>query len=88
MAEEKKDHHPHEFHIQIDRAHFIVHKKVLTGQELRNLPQPPVGPERDLFKVVPGSSDLKIEFDTQVEMHDGERFFTAPAVINPGSRID
>jgi hypothetical protein len=37
-----------------------------------------------LFEVVPGGSDLKIEADTQVEMRNGLRFFTAPAQINPG----
>ena len=38
----------------------------------------------DLFEVVPGGSDLKIELATKVKMRDGLRFFTAPAQINPG----
>ena len=74
----------HEFHIQIDREHFTVHQKALTGAELRRLPDPPVGPDRDLFEVVPGRPDRKIANDEPVEMHDGLRFFTAPAQINPG----
>lgn len=77
-------HHDHEFHIQIDRAHFEVPEEQLTGGQLRALPTPPIGPERDLFEVVPGGSDRKIEVNDIVQMRDGLRFFTAPAQINPG----
>ena len=73
-----------EFQIRIDRDHFTVGKAVLNGSELRALPTPPIGPERDLFEVVPGGSDKKIEANTDVEMRNGLRFFTAPAQINPG----
>lgn len=73
-----------EFHIQIDREHFAVDARSLTGAQLRQLPSPPIGPDRDLFEVVPGQPDRKIENGQLVEMHDGLRFFTAPAQINPG----
>jgi len=74
----------HEFQIQIDRVHYTVTKEVLTGAELRKVPPTPIGPERDLFEVVPGAPDRKIGDDEKVEIRDGERFFTAPAHINPG----
>ena len=74
----------HAFHIQIDREHFTVSQLALTGAQLRQLPSPPIGPDRDLFEVVPGHPDRKITNDELVEMHDGLRFFTAPAQINPG----
>ncbi|MGO9963147.1 MAG: multiubiquitin domain-containing protein [Acidimicrobiales bacterium] len=77
--------HEHEFHIQIDREHFTVRKEELTGEELRNLPRPPVPADRDLFEVRPGESDLLIEDTTVVKIHDGLRFFTAPSHINPGA---
>jgi len=70
--------------IKIDRTEYKVHKRFLTGAQLRQLPQPPIGPDRDLFEVVPGGSDKKIADDMRVEMRDGLRFFTAPAQINPG----
>lgn len=70
--------------IKIDRETYKVDKKHMTGRELRLLPRPPVGPERDLFQVVPGGSDKKIEDSETVELNDGMRFFTAPAQINPG----
>jgi hypothetical protein len=75
---------PPKFEIKIDRTDYEVHEAVLTGAKLRALPKPPIGPDRDLFEVVPGGSDLKIEADTRVTMRDGLRFFTAPAQINPG----
>lgn len=74
------------FDIKIDRTEFKVRERFLTGAQLRQLPKPPIGPDRDLFEVVPGGSDRKIENDTRVEIRDGLRFFTAPAQINPGSR--
>ncbi len=77
-------HHPVEFEIKIDRTTYVVHRHFLTGSELRRLPHPHIGPDRDLFEVVPGGSDLKIEADTKVGMRNGLRFFTAPAQINPG----
>jgi hypothetical protein len=72
------------FTIKIDRTEYLVHERKRTGLQLRKLPAPPIGPDRDLFEVVPGGSDLKIENDMEVKMRDGLRFFTAPAQINPG----
>ncbi|HEY3814546.1 MAG TPA: multiubiquitin domain-containing protein [Caulobacteraceae bacterium] len=73
------------FTIKIDRTLYKVHEPVLTGQQLRDLVDPPIGADRDLFEVVPGGSDKKIANDEPVEMRDGLRFFTAPAQINPGA---
>jgi hypothetical protein len=75
---------PKSFEIKIDRTNYKVHQEVMTGVELRRLPDPDIGSDRDLFEVVPGGSDLKIDLTTQVTMRNGLRFFTAPAQINPG----
>jgi hypothetical protein len=80
-----EDEHLRTFTIRIDRTEFRVHERELTGLQLRHLPNPPIGPDRDLFEVVPGGSDLKILDNMEVKMRDGLRFFTAPAQINPGS---
>ncbi len=45
---------PRTFEIKIDRTVYKVHEPVLTGAQLRALPKPPIGPDRDLFEVVPG----------------------------------
>ncbi len=76
---------PQHFEIQIDRQHFKVTLRFMTGLQLRHLPTPPIGPDRDLFEVVPGGSDLKIGDEQVVEIRNGLRFFTAPAQINPGA---
>lgn len=82
VAGEKPEHK--KFQIQIDRVHYTVTQEFMTGAELRRVP--PIGPDRDLFEVVPGGTDKKIEDDETVEIREGERFFTAPAHINPGAR--
>ncbi len=76
-------HEPH-FQIQIDRVHYTVTQATMTGTELRHVPTPPIGPDRDLFEVVPGHPDRKIEDADVVQIRNGQRFFTAPALINPG----
>lgn len=75
---------PH-VNIQIDREHFKVEATSLTGSELRALPATPIPPDRDLFQVVPGGQDVKIENAQSVPLKSGMRFFTAPAQINPGA---
>jgi len=73
-----------EYRIQIDRTHYEVRQSTLTGEEIRRIPETPIGPDRDLYEVVPGGDDLKINNDDVVHIKNGERFFTAPAHINPG----
>jgi len=77
-------HEPHQFQIQIDRVHYTVTQQQMTGAELRHVPPTPIGSDRDLFEVVPGGPDRKIGDTDDVEIHNGKRFFTAPAQINPG----
>ena len=79
---EARDHRPYK--IKIDRTEYDVLERERTGAQLRQIPTPPIGPDRDLFEVVPGGADKKIENSDVVKMHDGLRFFTAPAQINPG----
>lgn len=74
-----------QFHIQIDRAPYAVHEAALTGEQLRLIPPAPIGADRDLFEVIPGGTDKKIEASTVVDVRNGLRFFSAPAQINPGA---
>lgn len=77
-------HEPAEFQIQIDRVHYTVAQHQMTGADLRRVPPTAIGPDRDLFEVVPGGTDRKIGDVDVVEIRNGVRFFTAPAQINPG----
>jgi Multiubiquitin len=80
--------HPARFEIQIDRVRYTVTQHVMTGAQLRALPNPPVPADRDLYEVRPGGDDLLIGDDQKVEMRDGLRFFTAPGRINPGQNAE
>lgn len=80
------DHEP-EFRIQIDRVHYTVHQKEMTGEQLRHVPPTPIPQDRDLYEVRPGDQDRLIGNDEIVHIRDGLRFFTAPHHINPGCRI-
>lgn len=73
-----------ELHIQIDRTPYKVTQGEMSGAEIRELMTPPIGADRDLFEVVPGAADRKIADTDVVEIHNGQRFFTAPGQINPG----
>jgi hypothetical protein len=75
---------PREFRIKIDRIEYLVAQEELTGAQLRQLPKPPIGPDRDLFEIIPGQADRKIDDSYVVEIVNGKRLFTAPAHINPG----
>lgn len=79
---------PKEFQIRIDRIEYTVDHEERTGAQLRQLPTPPIGPDRDLFEVIPGQADRKISDDYVVEIVNGKRLFTAPAHINPGNHRD
>lgn len=80
---------PGGFHIRLDRADLVVPPDrltdgKLTGRQIRKLADPPIGADRDVFEIVPGGSDRKIEDDAEVEIRNWMRFFSAPGVINPG----
>lgn len=83
MSQDDKGAQAHPINIQIDRTHYKVESSALTGQQLRELAA--IGGDRDLFRVVPGGSDLKIEVGATVQLKSGDRFFTAPGQINPGA---
>lgn len=79
------EHADMKFEIQIDHEHFTVQEPVLTGTQLRNLPSPPIDPDRDLFEEIAGpGDDILIGDEQQVELRNGLHFFSAPRRINPG----
>ena len=70
----------------IDGVTCFAPGRQLTGAELRNLPEPPVARDRDLWQEVDGDLDQIIQPDDKVDLHAQMRFFTVPRVINPGRR--
>ena len=76
--------HEHKITLFIDEEQYHTASRRLTGEQIRHLPTPPIGPDRDLWLEVPGNHDRLIQNHEEVDLHDGVRFFTAPATINPG----
>jgi hypothetical protein len=56
----------------------------MTGAELRDLPDQPIGHDRDLWQEVDGGLDKIIQPGDEVNLAPQMRFFTVPRVINPG----
>lgn len=72
------------FRIHIDKQLVEAPEAVMTGAQIRTLVSPPIGADRDLWKVVPGGDDNLVESDEEVRLKNGDRFFTTPTTINPG----
>jgi hypothetical protein len=84
MAQDLSEAHE-SFPIHIDREMFKVTKTSMTGAELRALTTPPIGPDRDLYQVVPGGQDVLVKDDVPVGLKPGTHFVTAPKKVTPGS---
>lgn len=71
--------------IFIDEVKYEAPSTHMTGAALRSLPQPPIGPELDLWLETPGpKDDVLIRPEETYEVRSGSKFYTAPSTINPG----
>ena len=71
--------------IHIDKQRYKVDEERITAEALRAIPQPPVGPDRDLYLETQGpGDDVLIEPGSTIVLEEGMRFFTAPSTITPG----
>jgi len=78
---------PNTIIIHINHTKYDAPKTPMTGAELRALPSPAIGPEHDLYLVVPGpGDDNRIDAAEAVELKNGMHFYTAPTTINPGTK--
>lgn len=79
-----RQHHP--FPIFVDKQKFDVTEDRITGAAVRALPNPPIGPDRDLYLVVPGGEDQLVGETESVAIKPGTRFMSVPRHITPGRR--
>jgi hypothetical protein len=78
--------HPAEIPITIDKKPYKAPKARMTGAELRQLAEPPIGADRDLWHVTRGpADDVKVGDSEPADLVKGDRFFSAPAQVNPGA---
>jgi hypothetical protein len=81
------DGHPAQlYEVKIDRDRFGWDKSTISGEQLRHLPTPPIGPDRDLYEEVHAGEDKPVESNTVVTLNEDEEtcFFTAPHHVTPG----
>ena len=72
--------------VYMDRVHYDAPSHHMTGQALRDLPNPPVPADRDLWLEVEGPSDDElIRPERQYEVKTWAHYYTAPKTINPGA---
>lgn len=71
--------------VVIDEVQCLVEAGKITGHDLRQAADAPVGPDRDLWREVPGDGpDELVEDEQIVVIEEGVRFFTAARHITPG----
>lgn len=76
----------HNIPINIDHKPRKAPKTPMTGAEIKALAEPPIGADRDLFRVVPGpADDVKVADTDSVDLSPGMHFYSAPTTINPGA---
>ena len=70
--------------IILDQKQYQVPAGTITGNQLRALPTPPIGPDFDIWEEVPGGDDFKVGDTQAVPIKPGMHFYSAPRTINPG----
>lgn len=76
----------HAIPIFIDDVKYEAPSRRMTGADLRALPRPPIGADRDLWLETPGpKDDVLIRPEQTYDVRPGSKFYTAPSTINPGA---
>jgi hypothetical protein len=70
--------------IIIDRRPYEAPRNPMAGEELRQLADPPIGPDRDFYLDRPGTRGILIHDDERVDLEPGMRFFSVPKDIHEG----
>lgn len=70
--------------ISIDRHPYKAPRTPMTGAELRQLAEPPIAADRDLYLDIPGGQSRLIADAEAVDLKPGMHFFSVPKSINEG----
>lgn len=72
--------------IHIDRNPYTVHRREMTGAELRAVPTPPIDENFDLWLEVRGDQeDQAVTPSTTVTLKEDMHFYSSPGTISPGT---
>ena len=73
-------------YIHIDHKKHEIKKERLTGKEIRQIAEPPIGDDYDLYLETPGpGDDEKIGNTQEVHLKHRMSFYSVPTQINPGA---
>jgi hypothetical protein len=76
---------PREIPIKIENKPYKAPKSSMTGLELRDLADPKITPDRDLYLEVHGRGKDRLIGDQEaVALEPGMHFYIAPKTVNPG----
>jgi len=82
-TQRKPEEHHTKWSIHIDKKQYFATVNPITGAELKSLAN--ITGDFDLFKVVPGQGDdIKVADAEQVELKNGDHFYSIPRTLNPG----
>jgi hypothetical protein len=71
--------------IHIDRSPYEVNEREITGTQLREIPNPPIAEDFDLWEEERGDvEDKLVEPSAVVRLREDQHFYSAPKTINPG----
>lgn len=82
MTPASDDHH--KVPIRIEGQTYPVRAETLTGAEIRAIPDPPIGDDRDLYLDVDGPIDELVGDDEKITLEPQMTFFSVVKKINPG----
>ena len=70
--------------IFIDETEYQVEVGEIAGRDLRQAPEAPIAPDRDLWREAPDGLDELVEDEQIVVIEKDVRFFTVARHITPG----
>lgn len=70
--------------IVIDGKKYQAPARVMNGAQLRQLAEPDIGPEYDLWQEIPGGEDNLVDDKERIKLRDGMGFYSSSREINPG----
>ena len=77
----------HKISIHVDKQQVFAPKPEMTGAEICNLAQPPIGGDHDLYLEVPGQAEDRLVGNNEtIVLKSGMHFYGAPGKVNPGGR--
>ncbi len=70
--------------VKIDGLQYRVRGGVWRAVEIRQIPHPPIGGDRDVWLRSSDGPDFFLVDEAEVDLSDGQQMYTAPRAITAG----